>query len=55
MNAKDKAFYDIVFNNCTEEEIYAILLKKKETSGRGRLWGPAPESKMATMCVVCSV
>ena len=30
MNAKDKEFYDIVFKNCTEEEIYAILLKKKE-------------------------
>merc|ERR1712115_418832 len=30
MDAKDKEFYDIVFNNCTEEEIYAILLKKKE-------------------------
>ena len=32
MNAKDKEFYDIVFKNCTEEEIYATLLKKKETS-----------------------
>ena len=31
MDAKDKEFYDIVFKNCTEEEIYAILLKKKET------------------------
>ena len=30
MNAKEKEFYDIVFKNCTEEEIYAILLKKKE-------------------------
>jgi len=30
MDAKDKEFYDIVFKNCTEEEIYAILLKKKE-------------------------
>ena len=30
MDAKDKECYDIVFNNCTEEEIYAILLKKKE-------------------------
>merc|ERR1712120_111171 len=30
INAKEKEFYDIVFNNCTEEEIYAILLKKKE-------------------------
>ena len=30
MDAKDKEFYDIVFENCTEEEIYAILLKKKE-------------------------
>ena len=30
MNTKDKEFYDIVLNNCTEEEIYAILLKKKE-------------------------
>ena len=30
MNTKDKEFYDIVFKNCTEEEIYAILLKKKE-------------------------
>ena len=30
MNAKDKEFYDIVLNNCTEKEIYAILLKKKE-------------------------
>ena len=30
MNAKDKEFYDIVFKNCTEKEIYAILLKKKE-------------------------
>ena len=26
-----------------------------ETSGRGRLLGPATKSKMATMCVVCSV
>ena len=25
------------------------------TSGRGRLLGPASKSKMATMCVVCSV
>ena len=33
MDAKDKEFYDIVFNNCTEEEIYAILLKKKEKVG----------------------
>merc|ERR1712115_589993 len=30
MNAKDKEFYDIVLKNCTEKEIYAILLKKKE-------------------------
>ena len=30
MSAEDKEFYDIVFKNCTEEEIYAILLKKKE-------------------------
>ena len=30
MNAKEKEFYDIVFKNCTEKEIYAILLKKKE-------------------------
>merc|ERR1712098_272783 len=30
MDAEDKEFYDIVFKNCTEEEIYAILLKKKE-------------------------
>ena len=30
MNAKDKEFYDIVFKNCTEKEIYEILLKKKE-------------------------
>jgi len=30
MNAKDKEFYDIVLNNCTEKEIYAILLQKKE-------------------------
>ena len=41
MDAKDKEFYDIVFNNCTEEEIYAILLKKKETSW-AKLYGPAP-------------
>ena len=38
MNAKDKEFYDIVFKNCTEEEIYAILLKKKETSWARTLW-----------------
>ena len=43
MDAKDKEFYDIVFNNCTEEEIYAILLKKKETSW-AKLYGPAPLS-----------
>merc|ERR1712098_427662 len=30
MSAKDGGFCDIVFKNCTEEEIYAILLKKKE-------------------------
>merc|ERR1711947_40484 len=30
MNAKDKEFYEVVFKNCTEEEIYAILLKEKE-------------------------
>ena len=30
MNAKDKEFYDIVLKNCTEKEIYAILLQKKE-------------------------
>merc|ERR1712115_223836 len=30
MNTEDKEFYDIVLNNCTEKEIYAILLKKKE-------------------------
>ena len=30
MNTKDKEFYDIVLKNCTEKEIYAILLKKKE-------------------------
>ena len=41
MDAKDKEFYDIVFNNCTEEEIYAILLKKKETSW-AKLYGPTP-------------
>ena len=41
MNTKDKEFYDIVLNNCTEEEIYAILLKKKETSW-AKLYGPAP-------------
>merc|ERR1712002_1379633 len=29
-NAKDKEFYDIVLKNCTEKEIYAILLQKKE-------------------------
>jgi len=40
MNAKDKEFYDIVFKNCTEEEIYAILLKKKETSGLPNFIGP---------------
>ena len=30
MNTEDKEFYDIVLNNCTEKEIYAILLQKKE-------------------------
>merc|ERR1712208_94353 len=30
MNGKEKSFYDIVFKNCTEKEIYEILLKKKE-------------------------
>ena len=43
MNAKDKEFYDIVFKNCTEEEIYAILLKKKEIDDKTRavfFYGP---------------
>ena len=47
MDAKDKEFYDIVFNNCTEEEIYAILLKKKEIDDKtswAKLYGPAPLS-----------
>ena len=30
-------------------------LNCNNTSGRGRLLGPATKSKMATMCVVCSV
>merc|ERR1712115_545964 len=30
MDTEDKEFYDIVLNDCTEKEIYAILLKKKE-------------------------
>ena len=30
MNGKEKIFYDILFKNCTEKEIYEILLKKKE-------------------------
>ena len=45
MNTKDKEFYDIVFKNCTEEEIYAILLKKKEIDDKtswAKLYGPAP-------------
>ena len=38
MNGKEKIFYDILFKNCTEKEIYEILLKKKETSGSRPLW-----------------
>ena len=46
MNAKDKEFYDIVFKNCTEEEIYAILLKKKEIDDKTPKLRTEDENKM---------
>merc|ERR1712115_192848 len=46
MDAKDKEFYDIVFNNCTEEEIYAILLKKKEIDDKIPKLRTEDENKM---------
>ena len=46
MNAKDKEFYDIVFKNCTEEEIYAILLKKKEIDDKIPILRTPDDKKM---------
>ena len=39
MNAKDKEFYDIVLKNCTEKEIYAILVEKKRDKLGARTLG----------------
>merc|ERR1711867_120345 len=46
INAKDKEFYDIVFKNCTEEEIYAILLKKKEIDDKTPKLRTGDDNKM---------
>ena len=46
MNAKDKEFYDIVLKNCTEKEIYAILLKKKEIDDKTPKLRTGDENKM---------
>ena len=46
MDAKDKEFYDIVFKNCTEEEIYAILLKKKEIDDKIPILRTPDDKKM---------
>ena len=46
MNAKDKEFYDIVLKNCTEKEIYAILLKKKEIDDKTPKLRTGDDNKM---------
>ena len=46
MNAKEKEFYDIVFKNCTEKEIYAILLKKKEIDDKTPKLRTGDDNKM---------
>ena len=46
MNAKDKEFYDIVLKNCTEKEIYAILLQKKEIDDKTPKLRTGDENKM---------
>merc|ERR1711962_1656127 len=46
MNGKEKEFYDIVFKNCTEKEIYAILLRKKEIDDKTPKLRTGDDNKM---------
>ena len=49
MNGIEKEFYDIVFKNCTEKEIYEILLKKKYKLGQDFM-GPLQVWPMVCGC-----